>query len=572
MPRAPDPWPAMRAALTESWRASLLRVSRLARTPPKARAPDRLLFAPQDLRPTDPAVAAEMTAGIFVFGGHTIERATASPFDLDPPSPDWTRDLYGFGWLRDMRVAETAQARGLARTLVGVALARHRRDFAGRPARETAVVARRLIAMLAHSPLLLTGADHRFYHRYLARIGQDAAWLGRDMREAARPLDRLTAAIGSCVAGLCCAGYERRLRSATRILSAELDRQILPDGGHLDRNPATLIALLLDLLPLRLLYGSRSIPTPPALAGALARMLPMLRFLRLGSGELAHFNGMGRTRPGELAAILAQERERAAPLGRAQASGYERLEAGSTLVLVDTGAPPALPDSTAAAAGCLSLELSSGPERIVVNAGAPDGPGLAAARVTGSHSTLQLAGASCGHPVDLGRLAAEPWAVRSLAKRFGPVLLRGPRRVGAEHGATAEGDPTLSAHHDGYVATFGATHVRHVRIGAGGREIEGEDGLTYESGTVDLARPALVRFHLHPAVRASLDEGGGGVLLELASGARWRFGAEGALPRLEPSTVYAVPEGRRPTVQIVVDLPPVSDGRRTSLRWLFLRA
>lgn len=577
VPRAPDPRPVMRAALAGTWRAALLRVSRLASGPLRVRAPDRLLFAPQDLRARDAAAAAGMTNGLFAFGGHTVARAGASPFEIPPPGPDWTRDLYGFGWLRDLRASDTAAARTIARTLVGSAIERHRRDFARAPARDTAVAARRLIAFLAHSPLLLTGADHRFYTRYLARIGQDAAWLGRDMREAARPLDRLTAAIASCFAGLCCAGFERRLRRANRLLAAELDRQILPDGGHLDRNPATLVALLLDLLPLRLLYASRALPTPPALDRAIDLMLPMVRFLRVGSGELGHFNGMGRTMQGELSALLAQERDRPATLRRAPASGYDRLEAGSTIVLVETGAAPALESSASAAAGCLSLEISSGTDRLVVNGGAPDGTAAIDSRpidsrVTAAQSTLGLGGLSCGRPVDMLRLAAEPWAVRSLARRFGPVLVGGPREVGAELGATAEGDRTLTAHQDGYRAAFGATHTRRLRLAADGGELEGEDVLAYEAGTADTSHPAVLRFHLHPAVRAGLEEGGGGVVMQLPSGLRWRFGAEGALPRLEPSLVYAVPEGRRATRQIVVDLPPAREGRLTSLRWIFLRA
>ena len=40
---------------------------------------------------------------------------------------------------------------------------------------------------------------------------------------------------------------------AWRSLSAELDRQILPDGGHISRNPQIAVDLLLDLLPLFIL-------------------------------------------------------------------------------------------------------------------------------------------------------------------------------------------------------------------------------------------------------------------------------------------------------------------------------
>ena len=41
------------------------------------------------------------------------------------------------------------------------------------------------------------------------------------------------------------------MRGTIKQLVAEIERQILPDGGHISRNPGALIELLLDLLPLR---------------------------------------------------------------------------------------------------------------------------------------------------------------------------------------------------------------------------------------------------------------------------------------------------------------------------------
>ena len=95
-----------------------------------------------------------------------------------------------------------------------------------------------------------------------------------------------------------CAWPARRAtsRAATKRLSDELERQILPDGGHISRNPGALIELLLDLLPLRQAFTARNVAPPPALLNAIDRMMPMLRFFRHGDGNFALFNGMGPTR------------------------------------------------------------------------------------------------------------------------------------------------------------------------------------------------------------------------------------------------------------------------------------
>ena len=96
-------------------------------------------------------------------------------------------------------------------------------------------------------------------------------------------------------------------RGAADRLADELDRQILPDGGHISRNPGALIALLVDLLPLRQVFTSRNLPPPAALLNAIDRMMPMLRFFRHGDGHFVLFNGMGPTRTDLLTTILAYD-------------------------------------------------------------------------------------------------------------------------------------------------------------------------------------------------------------------------------------------------------------------------
>ena len=109
-------------------------------------------------------------------------------------------------------------------------------------------------------------------------------------------MPRLQAIVALTYAALCMQAQARMLKSVTRLLIAELDRQILPDGGHASRNPGALIELLLDLLPLRQAFAARNVPPPAALNNAIDRMMPMLRFFRHGDGTFALFNGMGPTR------------------------------------------------------------------------------------------------------------------------------------------------------------------------------------------------------------------------------------------------------------------------------------
>ena len=330
---------------------------------------DRLVIAPQDLRTADATRASEIYAGRFAFAGKVVICDGRSPFEITPPSDEWAAELLSFGWLRHLRAAESGITRANARALVDewIALQGVWHPIAWRPD----VMSRRLIAWFSHAPLILHDADDGFSRRFLRSISRQTRALRRLMNDTPDGLPRLEARIALAYAALCLAGQVRRLRQATQLLSAELERQILPDGGHITRNPGVLVEILLDLLPLRQAFAARNVPPPSSLNNAIDRMMPMLRFFRHGDGNFAHFNGMGPTAPDLVATVLRYDDARGAAPASAPHSGYQRLETKNLLVLMDTGTPPPLTLSREAHAGCLSFELSSRQQRIVVNCGLP---------------------------------------------------------------------------------------------------------------------------------------------------------------------------------------------------------
>src|SRR3984885_8518574 len=151
---------------------------------------------------------------------------------------------------------------------------------------------------------------------------------------------RLQVLIALCYPSLCLANQARNIRSATKKLSDELQRQILPDGGHVSRNPGALIELLIDLLPLRQTFAARNIAPPPALLNAIDRMMPMLRFFRHGDGAIALFNGMSGTPSDILATLLAYDDTHGRPMANMSHTGFQRLDAGNTVVIMDAGPSP----------------------------------------------------------------------------------------------------------------------------------------------------------------------------------------------------------------------------------------
>ena len=300
---------------------------------------DRLIIAPHDLRTADATRAAEVYAGRFVFAGKIVTCHGRSVFDLEPPSEDWEVNLLGFGWLRHLRAADTAITRANARSLVDDWISNPNRK---RPiGRRADVLARRVISLLSQAPLVLGDTDGKFYRRYLRGLTREIRFLRYTMLDIPDGVPRLQVLIALCYASLCLANQARHIRTATRKLSDELQRQILPDGGHISRNPGALIELLIDLLPLRQTFAARNIAPPPALLNAIDRMMPMLRFFRHGDGSFALFNGMSGTPSDLLATLLAYDDTHGTPMVNMPHTGYQRLDAGAMTVIMDTGAAAA---------------------------------------------------------------------------------------------------------------------------------------------------------------------------------------------------------------------------------------
>lgn len=501
--------------------------------------PERLAIAPQDIRTADPTVAADIYAGLFSFCGQVVETGGRSPFELAPPSPGWARELHGFSWLRHLRAADHALARQNAKALVA--------DWINQEARapalafESEILARRVLAWVTQSPLILEEADRAFYRRFLRSLVRQVRHLRIRLADVPDGYPRLLAAIAVAEFALSVENQSRLVRQASERLEQELKRQILPDGGHISRNPATIAAILTDLLPLRQAYAARGVPPPETLQPSIDRMMPMLRFFRHVDGAFAHFNGMGSTRADQFATLLAYDDTRGMPVGNAAYSGYQRLEAGGTVVLMDSGAIPPLGVSQKAHAGCLSIEMSSGASRFIVNCGTSAEEGWReAARSTPAHSTLTLEGASSGAFMTHG------W----LARQLGPVMVAGPREVPVSR-EDRGGGTTVVVRHDGYRAAFGAIHERALLLRADGAEILGTDRLLFSGRTPKRDRFAI-RFHLHPQVRATMTAGGD-VLLVASDGEAWTFASPTIAPELEDSVSMSDVFGRRKSLQIVLN-------------------
>lgn len=477
-------------------------------------APDHFLFQPRDAYTGSAAEADRLFQGRWRLAGQEAVEPGRAPWDIDAVGAGFLAAAHSFDWLNNFAAAGGEAARRQARALVANWIQR----FGRYDARlwEPASSARRLAAWLMAAPFLLEGADAAFATGFRDALHRQARHLIRAARYL--PLDGVEFDAGRALllVALALPGRDGEFGSAMQLLKRGIAHEILADGGHASRNPERHYRRMTELAALNENLSAAARPAPEELRFALARMAPALRFLRLGDGALAQFNGGAEGDPEAIDFALERSGSRDRPPLSLFATGFERLSAGRTVLVLDAGAPRA--GAGPAHAGPLSFELSVGRRRLFVNCGSigrGDGEWARALAATAAHSTLTL-NETNALPVDGAGIAE------------GATL-----RVAAERQDSDEGQ-SLGVSHDGYAHRYGLLHKRELFLARGGDLLTGRDALI---GAGEQGLPFAVRFHLHPDAQAMLVQGGAAALIRLG-GAGYRFRADGGELSLEDS-VYA---------------------------------
>src|SRR5262249_54572425 len=148
------------------------------------------------------------------------------------------------------------------------------------------------------------------------------------------------AAAALALSGICMDDHPARLESGLGRLEVEIERQILPDGGHVDRSPEDLLQAYHWLTMVMDALIAAELEPPHTLRNAPDRMAPKGRFFRQGEGRQSLFEGGGEGDPRMIASLLARDDVRGQPFGHARHSGYQRFAAARTLILLDCGKVP----------------------------------------------------------------------------------------------------------------------------------------------------------------------------------------------------------------------------------------
>ncbi|MDJ0615134.1 MAG: heparinase II/III family protein [Rhizobiaceae bacterium] len=512
-----------------------------------ASVPDQISIAPTDLRTPDTQIVQEFYQGRYVLAGHTVFTEGKSPFSIEHASTAWMRELHRFGWLRHFSASKEGLAINNAQAtlndwLEGLSM-RHETV-----AWDIEIASERLIYWLCHSDILVTGVNHEYYRMLMRALGAHVRFLKRHAPTAPSGMQQLLSYLALSYASICHSNQLNSLKFAREKLSSELDWQILTDGGHISRNPQAIVKLLALLLPFKQACVAVGVEPPAGVITAIERMLPALRFFRLGDGNLARFNGGGVTESDLLVTLLRYDEMRGEPIQYAPKSGYQRMTLGSGIVILDVGDAPKGELSSEAHAGCLAFEFSQGQSCILINCGTPsiiEDDAVAVWRSTAAHNASVL---------------NETSSCRFENRSDSPGKINGQiltPKLGVETERNEIGHAVqITSAHVGYNRDFGVRHQRTLTLEENGTKLSGNDWFTApDKGDLRYAIKDKVKihFHLHPDIHVAneLPEENAFILVA-GNSEQWKFSCKEAKPSSEESIFFSHLSGTRKTTQITL--------------------
>ncbi len=504
----------------------------------RGRHPGQLLGSPDDPAP------GNATLGSAIFGGDMLhdgeQHVIKEDFWLrmENASLKFRHYAHSFHWLQDLaQVNDQVKARDAAETMLGWWLPYGEDWF--KDAWEAETLARRLINWLTHAPLILSSEDLVYRSRVLTSFARQTRHLMRVWKDAPMGLPRVYTTTALTLCGLLLPGGNGWLARGSAELERTLAAFILPDGGPMSRNTADAIRTMQLLILVRGAYQDRGDDLPAWVLTTLDRIAPFIRAMRHGDGSFAQFGGVTAEGGHGTNAILAASEAKGKAIENAAHTGFQRVTAGKACLIMDAGPPPPAAFAARAHASTGAIEFSSGQERIIVSVGpaAKHGPMPQLAnlsRTTAAHSTLVIGDRNSTRLMDDGRLGAGVSETQMVRE-------------------ATEDSQRLRLTHDGYLKRFGVKHERHIEILSDGSRIKGSDRLFGQKAGKLGAQEILLRFHLHPQVRA-MKAPDGRITLETRSGRTWIFDADGGKAEIEDSLYLSRPDRPEAAKQIVVKL------------------
>lgn len=274
----------------------------------------------------DVAQAFAMYCGQFSSGGETITAMASEVFEQRLGSKPWQGQLQNLSWLQHFAASKRNLHAHYALRLLG------RWAKAAKAPRDAATLSKIVLALAIDGPVLAQMCEADLQGEFFELVTAQTKLLHRTTPSNFEVA--LLKAIALLYMSTSFQGFDALRKPAIDQFNINIDRLILPDGGHVSRNPQDVLVLLALLLPLKAAMKVARVNFPGSASNAIERMLPFLAMMTHADGGLARFSG-NSVQAELIAAIALYDKTHAAPLLQARHSHFARLDHGKSMLLVD---------------------------------------------------------------------------------------------------------------------------------------------------------------------------------------------------------------------------------------------
>ena len=481
----------------------------------------------------------QMVEGKINLVGQVIQN-TDEVWNLKTNEKDFENKLHSFDWVDDLAALGSVEARRFAQNWLFSWMKKYSSGVG--PGWTPELTGRRLVRWVHHHLFLTQGCSEKKLKKFNLLLARQAKFLSKRAMKTSEGLPRFEALLGLIYAGCYLKNMEKFIEPATVALADECHHLINSEEIVFSRNSQDILNIFTILIWAKLaLKDSNWNPSVTHLE-TIEKLAPVLRNLRHSDAGLPRFHGSCGDVDGQLDQALSNAESRKTSLSETSV-GFTKLSNSRTTVIIDAAPPPMGKKAVKADASTLAFEMVSGQRRVFTSCG----PGYLfgsdlslVGRQTSSHCAVYIE----------DRNSSEFSSVEGWFKTSKKMIINGPRTVPKEI-FNHEGAGIFEGAHDGYVQSYGLTHVRKLKLSQDGHTFEGEDlmiaiedshkrqfdKVSKKNRNDQLSVNAA--FHLHPNVVVRLDQENNRISLALKNGEVWIFNHGSDLRlQLEPTIFF----------------------------------
>ena len=362
---------------------------------------------------------------------------------------------------------------------------------------EDFILASRLCNWIKNYNFFFHTSDNNFKKEILTLILKQIEHLVKNFSNLERNSDLIRIIKALIYSSICIPNKNYYYQIAIFNLKSELNKQILKDGCHFQRNPKIHIQVLMDLLDIRVILNSTKKNIFFDLQNSINKMSIAYRFFLHKDNSLADFNGSGDINYKILKDLTSEIPKPSKNPRELIYGGFQRVDTKNTTLILDCGVPKNYAATYKAHSCTTAFELSYKKNKIIINS--LSGLDEKIKKTTAAHSTLTLNNTNAYKILQNEHLSRVPDKLK----------IKRVERYGAN---------VIEIESYGYKNQYEAIHKRIIYIDKNGIDIRGEDNIY-----CPMELSFDLRFYLDSKIKTLITNNGKSVVLKLPNGSGWKF-------------------------------------------------